>query len=191
MRQTRHAVLTLLLTGFVAIHGAAAQETATEREAARDVLARLATLERSLDVPALVTRLTAANPAREQVVARARQLMRQELLALSDDLCTHPEIGYEESGSVSRDIPGIGFSAYTSDWPNHTYEMDQDNLKPVGHTGFTVQAQAMTAVLFDFATRPDFRAAVTQEFGTIRGLFGDYLAALDKVYAAPSVAEPK
>ncbi len=99
--------------------------------------------------------------------------------------------GYEESGSVSRDIPGIGFSAYTSDWPNHTYEMNDDNLEPVGHKGFTVQAQAMTAVLFDFATRADYRAVVKQEFDGIRGLFGDYLGALEKAYAVPSVPEPK
>jgi len=98
--------------------------------------------------------------------------------------------GYEESGSVSRDIPGIGFSAYTSDWPNHTYEMDQDNLKPVGHAGFTVQAQAMAALLHEFATRADYRAAVAREFGGIKTLFGEYLAALDKVYQVPAVPDP-
>lgn len=479
--KTRVLALLTLLAALVAPSAARAQETATEREAARDVLAKMAMLERSIDVPALVARLTAANPAREQVVARAQQLMREELLALSDDICTHPEIGYketrsvqklrealerhgfevqvgaagfdtafvarfkgrtgtpalgviveydalrgtqgafhgdqhcaqgpigiaaavamaeflvasntpgsvtvfgtpaeellepsaktkmheakvfdgtdlivrshastqtsrpapgfgtcclnidgvkytfsgapahqmtawngrnaltavmglfgnidamrsnirpeariqgviteggvapnvvpdrtqadfyirypdevylrqvrefvdnaakaaalatgtkvkidnygnardgisvatlaevafaymkhygagkvsaepgkpqgfEESGSVSRDVPGIGFSAYTSDWPNHTYEMDQDNLKPVGHKGFTVQAQAMTAVLFDFATRPDYRAVVKKEFDAIRGLFGDYLGALEKAYAVPNVPEPR
>ena len=77
--------------------------------------------------------------------------------------------GFEESGSVSRDIPGIGFAAYTSDWPNHTYEMEQDNLKPVGHNGFTVQAQAMAALLHDFATNAGYRAAVEKEFTGIRG----------------------
>jgi amidohydrolase len=99
--------------------------------------------------------------------------------------------GFEESGSVSRDVPGVGFSAYTSDWPNHTYEMDQDNLKPVGHDGFKVQAQAMAALLFDFATRPEYRAAVKREFEGIRGLFGEYLAALEKAYTVPAVPDPK
>lgn len=99
--------------------------------------------------------------------------------------------GYEESGSVSRDIPGTGFSAYTSDWPNHTYEMDQDNLKPVGHEGFKVQAQAMAATLFDFATRSDYRSIVKKEFDGIKALFGDYLAALEKAYAVPKVPDPK
>jgi len=95
--------------------------------------------------------------------------------------------GYEESGSVSRDIPGIGFSAYTSDYPNHTYEMNQDNLKPVGHNGFMVQAQAMAALLQQFATRPDLRAAVKKEFDGTKALFGDYLKALEKTYTVPSV----
>ena len=99
--------------------------------------------------------------------------------------------GYEESGSVSRDIPGTGFSAYTSDWPNHTYGMNDDNLKPVGHAGFTVQAQAMAALLQQFATRADYRAAVKKEFAGIKALFGDYLASLEKVYTAPKVSEPK
>jgi amidohydrolase len=99
--------------------------------------------------------------------------------------------GYEESGSVSRDIPGVGFSAYTSDWPNHTYGMNEDNLKPVGHAGFTVQAQAMAALLHDFATRPEYRAAVRKEFDGLKALFGEYVAALEKAYAVPAVADPK
>ena len=80
---------------------------------------------------------------------------------------------------MSRDIPGIGFAAYTSDWPNHTYEMEQDNLKPVGHNGFTVQAQAMAALLHDFATT-SYRAAVEKEFAGIKALFQEYLQALEK-----------
>jgi amidohydrolase len=99
--------------------------------------------------------------------------------------------GYEESGSVSRSIPGIGFAAYTSDSSNHTYGMDEDNLKPVGHEGFKVQAQAMTALLYDVATRPDYRVAVKQEFDGLGDLFGEYLAALEKAYTTPTVPEPK
>ncbi len=99
--------------------------------------------------------------------------------------------GFEESGSVSRDIPGIGFTARSSDSPNHTYGMEDDNLKPVGHQGFTVDAQSMTALLFDFATRPDYRAAVKKEFDGIRALFADYIAALEKTYTVPTVPDPK
>jgi amidohydrolase len=99
--------------------------------------------------------------------------------------------GFEETGSVSRDIPGVGFSAQSSTAPNHTYEMDADNLKPIGHTGFTIDAQAMAALLFDFATQADYRAAVRKEFDGIKALFGEYQAALKKVYAVPVVPDPK
>ena len=99
--------------------------------------------------------------------------------------------GFEETGSVSRDIPGIGLSAQTSTAPNHTYEMDSDNLKDIGHKGFTIDAEAMTAVLFDFATHPDYRAAVKKEFDGIKALFGEYQEALKKVYVRPTVGDSK
>jgi amidohydrolase len=99
--------------------------------------------------------------------------------------------GFEETGSVSRDIPGVGLTAQSSTFSNHTYEMDADNLKEIGHKGFSVDAQAMTAVLFDFATHSEFRAAVKKEFDGIKALFGEYQTALKKVYTVPTVAEPK
>jgi amidohydrolase len=99
--------------------------------------------------------------------------------------------GFEESGSVSRDIPGMGFSAYSSDAPNHTYEMDRDNLTAVGHTGFVTDAQAMAALLHAFAAHAEYRAAVRKEFDGIRALFGDYIKALEKTYTTPKVADPK
>jgi amidohydrolase len=99
--------------------------------------------------------------------------------------------GFEETGSVSRDIPGIGITAQSSSAPNHTYEMDADNLKPIGHNGFTVDAETMTAILFDFATHPEYRTAVKKEFDGVKALFGEYLEALKKVYAVPVVPEPK
>jgi amidohydrolase len=99
--------------------------------------------------------------------------------------------GFEETGSVSRDIPGIGLSAQSSTFSNHTYEMDADNLKEIGHKGFTVDAQAMAAILFDFATRADYRAAVKKEFDGIKALFGEYQAALRKTYIVPTVPDPK
>jgi len=99
--------------------------------------------------------------------------------------------GYEETGSVSRDIPGIGITAQSSTFSNHTYEMDADNLKEIGHNGFIVDAQTMAAVLFDFATRADYRAAVKKEFDGIKVLFGEYQEALKKVYTVPTVPDPK
>jgi amidohydrolase len=99
--------------------------------------------------------------------------------------------GYEETGSVSRDIPGVGFSAQSSTASNHTYEMDADNLKEIGHNGFTVDAEAMTAVLFDFATHADYRELVKKEFDGIKALFGEYQTALKKTYTIPNVPDPK
>ena len=98
--------------------------------------------------------------------------------------------GYEETGSVSSAIPGVGFSAKSSNAPNHTYEMEQDALAAVGHQGFVVDAQAMAALLFDFATRADYRATVKREFDTIKMLHDEYLAALRKTYVVPKVVEP-
>jgi amidohydrolase len=95
--------------------------------------------------------------------------------------------GYEETGSVSSNIPGIGFAAKTSNAPNHTYEMEADALTDVGHSGFIVDAQAMAALLFDFATRADYRALVKREFDALKGLHGEYLDALRKVYVTPKV----
>ncbi|HEY6214012.1 MAG TPA: peptidase dimerization domain-containing protein [Vicinamibacterales bacterium] len=99
--------------------------------------------------------------------------------------------GFEETGSVSRDIPGVGITAQSSTAPNHTYEMDADNLKPIGHAGFTIDAETMTAILFDFATHPEYRAAVKKEFDGIKALFGEYLEALKKAYEVPVVPDPK
>ncbi len=99
--------------------------------------------------------------------------------------------GFDETGSVSSAIPGIGFSAATTNAPFHTYGMETDALAEVGHQGFVVDAQAMTALLYDFLTRADYRAAVEREFGGIRVLFDEYRESLKKVYGKPSVPDPK
>ena len=99
--------------------------------------------------------------------------------------------GYEETGSLSSAVPGVEVTTQTSNSSNHTYEMEADALQEIGHHGFTVDAETMTAVLFDFATHPDYRAAVKREFDTIRGLFDEYQAGLRKAYTVPNVAEPK
>lgn len=99
--------------------------------------------------------------------------------------------GYEETGSVSSAIPGIGFSAATSSAPNHTYEMEADALAEIGHHGFTVDAQAMAALLYDFLTRADYRAQVKREFDGVHALFDEYRSALRKTYVKPKVAEPR
>ena len=99
--------------------------------------------------------------------------------------------GYEETGSVSSDIPGVGFAAKTSNAANHTYEMEADALTDVGHQGFLTDAQSMAALLFDVATRPEYLVLVKREFAGIKALFGEYQSALEKAYSVPAVPEPK
>jgi len=55
----------------------------------------------------------------------------------------------------------------------------------------TVDAQAMSALLYDFATHVEYRAAVKTEFDTIRGLKARYLDELKKVYVLPTVPDPE
>src|SRR5262249_225995 len=95
-------ILSFCALAMLATLPAQAQDTPTEREAAREVLAKMAALQKSLDVPGLVARLTGPNDARERVVTRTEELMKSDLLALSDDIPTHPEIGFEETRSVQK-----------------------------------------------------------------------------------------
>jgi len=99
--------------------------------------------------------------------------------------------GFEETGSVSSQIPGVGVSAKSSNFSNHTYGMEADALLEVGHQGFLIDAQTMAAILFDFATHAELRDAVKKEFTRIQALFGEYQRALEKAYPKPEVAEPK
>src|SRR5947199_7042867 len=79
----------------------AAQETPTEKTAAADVIRRMNELERSLALPQLVARLAGARDARrDAVIARAKDLMDRELLAMADDITRHPETGWKEERSV-------------------------------------------------------------------------------------------
>src|SRR5207244_2531459 len=90
----------LVLYTLTRAGAAAAQETPTERTAAADVIRRVNDLERSLALPQLVARLTGKDPRRDAVVARARELMERELLAVADDITRHPEVGHKEERSV-------------------------------------------------------------------------------------------
>jgi hypothetical protein len=65
--------------------------------------------------------------------------------------------------------------------------MEADALTDVGHSGFVVDAQSMAALLYDFATRADYRALVKREFDTLKGLHNEYLESLQKVYVTPKV----
>src|SRR3989449_5715588 len=101
MRRALGIAAAVALTVTTAVPAvAAAQETPTERSAAADVIRRMNELERSLALPQLVARLTARDARRDAVVARARELMDRELLAMADDITRHPEVGHKEERSV-------------------------------------------------------------------------------------------
>jgi amidohydrolase len=90
--------------------------------------------------------------------------------------------GYEETGFVSREIPGIGITVKSSTFSNHTYGMRDDTFAAIGHHAFLLDAQIEAAVLYNFLTSADFRRAVQDEQRTLAGLQDQYLAALRRVY---------
>src|SRR6266705_2126157 len=99
-------------------------------------------------------------------------------------------VPYEETGTVATQIPGVGVTSHSSNGGYHTFEMEADALGEVGHHGFLVDAQAMAAVLYHYATDAPYRAVVKREFDGLKGLYGEYLAALRGAYPLPTVPEP-
>ncbi len=91
--------------------------------------------------------------------------------------------GYEETGFLTRDIPGVGVSVFSSPAAGHTIERWLDSMKPVGHTGFLLDAKIMTAVLYHFLTDRRFREMVAEEHRTMATLFDEYLERLRETYA--------
>ena len=90
--------------------------------------------------------------------------------------------GYEETGFVTRGIPGVGISVFTSSAAGHSYERWEDSMKPVGHTGFLYDAQIMAAVLYHFLTDEGFRRTVREEHQILSSLFDQYLEQLKETY---------
>lgn len=91
--------------------------------------------------------------------------------------------GYEETGFVSRDIPGVGVSVFSSPAAGHTYARFEDSMKPVGHKAFLLDAKIMAAVLYHFLRDESFRNAVKEEHRILTGLFDRYLQGLRTAYA--------
>ena len=91
--------------------------------------------------------------------------------------------GYEETGVVTEDIPGVGVSIFSSRGANHTRGMLEDTFNEVGHTGFRISAEVLTAILYDFLTRPELREAVREEHSVLSGLLDRYHEALRQAYA--------
>ena len=97
--------------------------------------------------------------------------------------------GYEETGAVTKDIPGIGISIFSSLFANHTRGMLVDTFNDIGHTGFRISAEVMSSIVYDFMTRSELRDAVAQEQDTLSGLLEQYHEALRDAYAA-EVGDP-
>ena len=91
--------------------------------------------------------------------------------------------GYEETGFLTRDIPGVGVSVFSSPAAGHTIERWRDSMRPVGHTAFLADAKIMAAVLYHFLTDARFRATVSEEHREMAALFDEYLASLGRAYA--------
>jgi amidohydrolase len=92
--------------------------------------------------------------------------------------------GYEETGYVTRGIPGIGVSVFSSAAAGHSYDRWLDSMEEVGHTGFLFDAKIMAAVLYDFLVDADLRATVAEEHRVLAGLLDQYLANLRTEYGA-------
>src|SRR5205807_1678609 len=67
---------------------------------------------------------------------------------------------YEETGTVATQIPGVGVTVHSSNGGYHTFEMEADALGEVGHHGFLLDAQAMAALLYHYASDAPYRAVV-------------------------------
>jgi amidohydrolase len=91
--------------------------------------------------------------------------------------------GYEETGFLTRDIPGVSVGIFSSPAPGHSYDRWEDSMKEVGHTGFLLDARIMAAVLYHFLSDASFRETVKAEHKALSGWFDEYLAGLKKVYA--------
>lgn len=91
--------------------------------------------------------------------------------------------GYEETGFVSRVVPGVGVNVHSTTAANHTHRMLEDGLSEIGHRAFHLDAQIMAAVLYHYVADEDFRAKVDREHRVLSGQFDRYLERLEEAYA--------
>ena len=96
--------------------------------------------------------------------------------------------GYEETGFLSREFPGVGISVASSNFSNHTYEMTADNFNAMGHTAFLLDSKIMAAILYHFLTDASFRQQVKTEHETMAKLFDQYVGALRETYRQESAS---
>lgn len=91
--------------------------------------------------------------------------------------------GYEETGWVTREIPGVGVSVYSSRETYHTKGMEADAFSEVGHAAFRMDAQIMAAILYDYLTNEALRKVIAEEHSELKGLLSEYHQRLREVYA--------
>lgn len=99
---------------------------------------------------------------------------------LSDEL--QSPSGFEETGFVSREIPGVSVSTASSDAPGHSYQRALDSMKPVGHEGFQAGAKIMSAIMYELLTNRSFRDLVVKEHEMLTDGFEGYLDNLEEQY---------
>ncbi len=92
--------------------------------------------------------------------------------------------GYEETGFVTRGIPGVGVSVFSSAAAGHSYDRWRDSMEDIGHTGFLHDARIMAAVLYDVLHDDELRTTMKEEHEVLAGLLDEYLANLRTTYSA-------
>ena len=85
-----------IVAGLVAASPAPAQETDTERQVAEGITAQIQQLAVTLQVDRMVSKLTAPDAERDKVIARVKELWDTDLMAMSDWITAHPEIGFKD-----------------------------------------------------------------------------------------------
>lgn len=90
--------------------------------------------------------------------------------------------GYEETGFVSRVVPGVGVNVHSTTAANHTHEMLEDGLSEIGHAAFRMDARIMAAVLYHYLADDEFRSKVDREHRALAGQFDHYLERLEEAY---------
>ncbi len=91
--------------------------------------------------------------------------------------------GTEETGFVSRVVPGVGVNVHSTTAANHTHQMLEDGLSEIDHIAFRMDAQIMSTVLYHYVADRDFRAKVDREHRVLSGQFDRYLERLEEAYA--------
>lgn len=90
--------------------------------------------------------------------------------------------GYDETGIVSRHIPGVDVGLASSTGPNHSLQMLRDTFAPIGHHAYKIGAKVMAAVLYNYLTNADFRKIVEKEFRMLKSGYDNYIENLKDLY---------